>query len=412
MKQIISALIATALSVGTAASQTVPADSASIYFHQSKVALMPGFHGNGESLDRLAGELTDSTLRLARRVRVVGSASPEGSVEFNRYLSEQRADRIFSYFASRDLIDADSAQFTFTGRNWAGLRQMVIDDPDVPCRDEVIALIDRQLSGTVTDENATLSSLKHLDGGRAYYYMYTRLFPTLRMSAIYVDFAQPARRATCHIHSDSPWPLPVTTPAPPAVTSPYFPASKPFYMALKSNMLYDVLALPSIGTEFYLGRNFSIVGNWTYGWWKSDKVHRYWRAYGGDIAVRYWFGKAAWLKPLTGHHIGVFGGVVTYDFEFGGQGWMGGRPGHTLWDRCNRMAGIEYGYSLPVGRRINIDFTAGIGYLGGIYLKYVPSGDHYEWRSTHNLKWFGPVKAEISLVWLIGNGNYNRQKED
>ncbi len=404
--------MAAVLSAVTATSQNVPADSASIYFHQSKVTLLPDFHDNAASLDRLAGELADSTLHLARRVRIVGSASPEGSMEFNKYLSRQRADRIFNYFSSRDLIMTDSTQFTFTGRNWAGLRRLVMADADVPCRDEVIALLDRQLSGEESDENSTLTRLKLLDGGRPYYYMYVNLFPSLRMSAIYVDFIDPARHLSGHLHSDAQWPLPVTTPAIPEVPAPRFPRSKPFYMALKTNMLYDVLALPSVGAEFYLGKNFSIVGNWTYGWWKSDAVHRYWRAYGGDIAVRYWFGKAARIKPLTGHHIGIFGGVITYDFEFGGQGWMGGRPGHTLWDRCNRMAGIEYGYSLPIGRRLNIDFTAGIGYLGGIYLKYVPSGDHYEWRSTHNLKWFGPVKAEISLVWLIGNGNYNRVKED
>lgn len=44
--------------------------------------------------------------------------------------------------------------------------------------------------------------------------------------------------------------------------------SKPFYMALKTNMLYDVLAVPNIGVEFYLGKNWSISGNWMYGWWK------------------------------------------------------------------------------------------------------------------------------------------------
>lgn len=49
----------------------------------------------------------------------------------------------------------------------------------------------------------------------------------------------------------------------------FFPeTSKPFYMALKTNMLYDVLAVPNIGLEFYLGKNWSIAGNWMYGWWK------------------------------------------------------------------------------------------------------------------------------------------------
>ena len=89
---------------------------------------------------------------------------------------------------------------------------------------------------------------------------------------------------------------------------------------------------------------------------------------------------------------------------------MGGLPGGTLWDRCNINAGIEYGYSLPIGRRLNLDFTIGIGYIGGKYYEYVPRDGHYVWQSTHRLNWVGPTKAEVSLVWLIGCDNYNRRK--
>ncbi len=89
---------------------------------------------------------------------------------------------------------------------------------------------------------------------------------------------------------------------------------------------------------------------------------------------------------------------------------MGGRPHGSLWDKCNYFAGVEYGYSLPIARRLNLDFTLGIGYMGGEYLKYVPQDGKYLWQSTHKLHWFGPTKAEISLVWLIGCGNYNSRK--
>ncbi|MDE6073459.1 MAG: DUF3575 domain-containing protein, partial [Muribaculaceae bacterium] len=185
---------------------------------------------------------------------------------------------------------------------------------------------------------------------------------------------------------------------------------KPFYMAIKTNLLYDAIALPSLSAEFYLGKNWSAGVNWTYGWWDKDNSHHYWRAYGGDIVVRKWVGEKSRIKPLTGHHLGVFAGIVTYDFEFGGTGYMGGLPGHTLWDRCNRYAGIEYGYSLPVGRRLNIDFSLGLGYLGGKVIKYEPSNDRYIWEETKNFSWFGPVKAEISLTWLIGCGNVNERR--
>lgn len=177
---------------------------------------------------------------------------------------------------------------------------------------------------------------------------------------------------------------------------------RPFYMAVKTNMLYDALLVPNIGVEFYVGKNWSVAGNWMYAWWKSDRKHNYWRIYGGDLEVRRWFGRKASEKPLTGHHVGLYGQIVTYDFELGGKGYLG--------DKWSYGGGVAYGYSLPVGHRFNVDFTLGIGYLGGSYKEYIPLDGHYVWQTTKNRRWFGPTKAGISLVWLIGRGNYNEKK--
>lgn len=184
-----------------------------------------------------------------------------------------------------------------------------------------------------------------------------------------------------------------------------------FYMDIRTNMLYDAALVPNIGVDFYLGKNFSVGGNWMYAWWSKDSAHRFWRLYGGDINARWWFGPDARRKPLTGHHLGVYAQMLTYDFEFGNKGYMGGLPGGSIWDRANWGAGVEYGFSLPVARRINIDFSLGIGYLGGKALDYWVIDGHYVWQSTKKRHWFGPTKAEISLVWLIGNGNYNSKNE-
>lgn len=184
-------------------------------------------------------------------------------------------------------------------------------------------------------------------------------------------------------------------------------ATKPFYSSIKTNLLYDALAVPNIAAEFYLGRGFSIGGEWMYAWWSRESRHKMWRIYGGELSGRYWFGPAAKRKPLTGHHAGIYAGMMTFCFEFGAKGYMGGRPGQNLWDRAWITAGIEYGYSLPVASRLNIDFTIGIGYLGGIMEKYTTEGDRHVWKSTVRQTWIGPTKAEITLVWLLGRGNRN-----
>lgn len=97
-------------------------------------------------------------------------------------------------------------------------------------------------------------------------------------------------------------------------------------MGLKTNLLYDALLVPNLGVEFYLGRGWSFGGNWMYAWWKSDRHHNYWRIYGGELALRKYFGRRAAEKPLAGHHLGLYGQLFTYDFEVGGRvTWAAGR---------------------------------------------------------------------------------------
>lgn len=135
-----------------------------------------------------------------------------------------------------------------------------------------------------------------------------------------------------------------------------------------------------------------------------------WQIAARNLSVRKWLGKRAQEKPLTGYHLGVYGQVFTYDFEWGGKGYMGGKPGGTLWKLLNYGAGVDFGYSLSMTRRLNLDFTAGLGFWGGRYYEYKPLDIHYVWLATKKRRWVGPTKVEISLVWLLGRGNVNAGK--
>ncbi|MDE6264717.1 MAG: DUF3575 domain-containing protein [Paramuribaculum sp.] len=409
-------LILTLLACSSASFETLGQevqDSARIYFRQGKSMVEPGLSGNKAALDSIVAKMNSSKSDMTlEKILVVGAASPEGSVRINRSLSQRRADSLFHYISLRAQLPDSLTDYEWVGRDWNGLYNMALADNELPYREDVLSLlgeIGTSISENGADTPVTLAKLKALHGGVPYRYMYTKMFPALRASKIYAIYS--IRRMLDYIPGATAFEL---EPAVVGVVNPVAFAPKrerkPFYMSLSTNMLYDALALPNIGAEFYLGKNWSIAGNWIYGWWDNDNSHRYWRAYGGDIAVRKWFGRAAEEKPLTGHHLGIYAGAITYDFEMGGTGYMGGLPGRTLWDRCNFMGGIEYGYSLPVSKHINIDFTIGLGYLGGKYIKYVPDHDFYVWKATKNLRWFGPTKVEVSLVWLLGHDNYNRMK--
>jgi hypothetical protein len=65
---------------------------------------------------------------------------------------------------------------------------------------------------------------------------------------------------------------------------------------------------------------------------------------------------------------------------------------------------------LPIARRLNLDFVIGAGYNWGIFDEYIPIDGHDVWQSTKRRMFFGPTKIEVSLVWLIGRGNYNSGK--
>ncbi len=188
------------------------------------------------------------------------------------------------------------------------------------------------------------------------------------------------------------------------------PTQKVSRLALKTNMLYNAALVPNIGAEIHIGRRWSVGGSWMYAWWKNNKRHNYWRIYGIELNVRKYFGNQAAEKTFTGHHLGLNGQALTYDFETGGRGYMAGSPGGTIFDKANYTIGLEYGYALPIGRKLNLDFSLGVGYMGGEYHEYLPLDECNVWQNTKKRHWLGPVKAEISLMWLIGCSNYRRKK--
>ena len=401
MKQLILAL--SLLFYGYHAAAQEVRDSVRIYFRQGKTELDLSMPGNRTALNRIADSLrssyADSVFQL-RRILVVGGASPEGSVSLNKRLSVERAESLFNYLSRYGALPDSLKTTRFLGRDWNGLIHLVERDRDIPYKGETLDLL-REIARGDAPEDAYLNRLRQLRGGAPYNYMYQNLFPELRASRLLlwykkalnpvVPLPEPKplvlRTDTIRIHDT----IYIQTPA----------ERRPFYMAVKTNMLYDLALVPNIGVEFYLGKRWSVAADWMYAWWKSDRRHRYWRTYGGDIEGRYWLGRKAKEKPLQGHHLGLYAQLVTYDFEWGGRGYLG--------DKWSYGGGISYGYSHPIARRLNLDFTLGIGYLGGEYKEYLPIDDCYVWQVTKQRHWFGPTKAEISLVWLIGRDNTNKK---
>lgn len=406
-----------AFGVGTLQAQVpLPVDTTGVkvFFVKGVSTLNPAYRDNGahlESFARRIAELRKIPGNRLRFVRIFASASPEGDVESNQQLSERRAASIVDYVRNTISLPDSLVDVVSGGEDWTALTNLV-ETSSMPYRDEALDILHNTpvwvtRNGVVVDSRKR--QLQALRNGVVWRYMYAHFFPELRNSRVFVVSERISRQKPKPQPAPQPVivsnPDPVIEPAPadtlPAesiAVPPVVEDKKPFYMALKSNLLYDVALVPNIGAEFYVGRGWSLGGDWMYAWWKSDRRHDFWRTYGGEFEVRKYLGRRAKEKPLTGHHLGLYGQMLTYDFEVGATGYL---------SKISYGAGIEYGYSLPIGRRLNLDFGIGLGYLGGSYKVYEPIDTHYVWQQTRQRHWFGPTKAEISLVWLIGRGNYN-----
>ena len=169
-----------------------------------------------------------------------------------------------------------------------------------------------------------------------------------------------------------------------------------FHMAVRSNVLYDVIYTPNVGLEFYLTRRWSIGGSFYYAEWDDRARNRSWRTRSFDLFVRRYFSSnETW--PFSGLHAGVYGLATSYDIQLGNRGFIS--------DRYDWGAGIEFGYGLPVAKRFNVDFNVGLAYLWGTHHNYAwcPERACYQYASTRPTNFLLP-KAEISLVWEIGKG--------
>ena len=399
------------MSVARAVERSEKKDSAvteafSIYYECDSTTVNPDYLDNKAQITRILRYIKNSP--RIDSITIYSWSSPEGRYAHNLQLSQERAKTAKRFLLSNspDSLKLNSSKIKISpvAENWEGLIAKVKECYHFSNRDAVLKILhDETISNDVRKWK-----LKCLDRGISWRYMITNYMPPLRAASwicVWGEIMEPLPEYPEISYSI---PLPESGLAEQQAVEQY--ERKRTVLALKTNLLYDALLVPNLGIEFYLGKNVSLAANWMYAWWKNDPAHWYWRAYGGDIGLRFWFGKKAKERRFAGHHLGFYGQVVTYDIALGSRGQIGGVPGGAIWDRTNFGGGLEYGYSVPVAKRLNLDFSIGVGYLGGEYTEYIPQDDCYVWQATKYRNWIGPTKAEISLVWVLGGGKADKKK--
>ncbi len=188
----------------------------------------------------------------------------------------------------------------------------------------------------------------------------------------------------------------VTTAAAEAQNQDKIPAT----VQLRTNTVYDLALCPNIGIEIQMNNGFAWQVDYVGAWWNNDTRHKYYSNYGLQAEMRYYIGSIKTCHPYSGHHIGIYGQTVTYDFEFGGTGWQSPHFNDSY------GAGVSYGFTLPVSKKFFFDFTAGIGFFKSKYAVYEPkrTGGYLK-TDYRRLNYFGPTKIEATIVWNITDNN-------
>ena len=362
-----------------------------------------------------------------QHIRILSAASPEGNSALNKRVAKRRGERLRDYLKETLVLPDSIFTVSSAGEDWQGLAALIAKEK-TPWRNKALQII-RHTPEWVTRNGKVVDGrkrqLQNLDGGKAWKYMLDNHFYTLRTGAVVVcevktlaaestpsaaearleqASLEQARPESASQQSASQSPSSPPFPAIPSQVHPSSESQAPpvaSYFALKSNLLYDALLVPNLSLEASIGSGWTLGAGGMLAWWSKDAKHRYWRIYGGGLEIRKYFGTLSKSKPLQGHHLGIYGDFLTYDFEFGAKGYQ---------SKATYAAGIKYGYSHPIANRLNLDFALGIGYLHSNYKTYVPRDGCYVYQETKKRKWLGPTQAEISLVWLLGKGNTNKKK--
>jgi len=156
-------------------------------------------------------------------------------------------------------------------------------------------------------------------------------------------------------------------------------------LSLRANLLRWTTLTPDLGLEWRINSTWAILvhGSWT-DWRWNDRDRRYalWEV---SPELRWYFGeKKTW-------HVGAMGKVGHFNYKFSETGKQGDIYG----------GGLTGGYKLPLGKRLALDCSLGLGYLRADYEEYVVEDGVCVRAGKGSKNWWGPINAEVTLAWRI-----------
>ena len=380
---------------------SVNSDRYALYYYCDRIDLQEDYLDNALQMARIRDILARSP--RIDSIAIYAYASPEGAPHRNDWLASRRAevarDFILANLPNDSVLLPQNIILHPRGENWEGLYEELDANYHLMNRDRVMKIMRADIP-TETKK----WRLKQLDNGFTYNWIIRHHMPALRVATwlcVYQPIPEFVPDTMPDISVEMPV-LPELEPLPVTEVS----RKKKTILALKTNLLYDALSLVNYSIEVPIGERFSALWYHQFPWWTWGQADNQYcirfLSIGGE--GRWWLkpmprpqmGKSVQRDRLMGHFVGLYAESGKWDFEWGrdichqGEHWS---------------VGLSYGYSMPLGRRLNMEFSLSLGYASIAYRGYTPSED-YEilWRDPAKQgRWhyFGPTKVQVSLVYPI-----------
>lgn len=143
-------------------------------FEVNKTNIRPEYMNNPRELAKIRAMIdelkSDDGIRI-NRLNIIGYASPEGTLESNKRLSEGRAMALRDYLAACYDFPRNQYHILFGGENWEGFVQ-ALDTIDMNAKAEVLAIIEH-----TPIERGRETKLMQLRGGVPYRYLLKKHVP-------------------------------------------------------------------------------------------------------------------------------------------------------------------------------------------------------------------------------------------
>ena len=267
-----------------------------LYFRFDRSLLEKKYLTNEESLAKLDTMLNRPEVRdNLDSIVIIASASPEGMLERNIKLAEERAraTRTYVYWKHPDIV-RERVQICSIGEDWAGLAQRIADDDRCPHRARVLEIINSDVDSATKEWR-----LKQVGDGAAWRHIVNNHLRYLRAGATCIIVFQSVPHApepTVEPEPESePGPVvePDTVQMPAPQPVPESPAMEPTFvrkplLAVKSNLLFDLASALNVELEVPMGKRWSVAGEWMFPWWRSNKSDLTMQLLAGHGEIRYW----------------------------------------------------------------------------------------------------------------------------